>query len=110
MVIITTKKRIFITSITSLFIILTGFSLYRCTEGTEAAFWSSANIEKNIEIFDISKGIVEKTVPVNATELTEAKGILKGITGIYLKVNALPEKGHIIKIPFEPNIMVKNIQ
>jgi len=45
---------------------------------------------------------------VDDISLSEAKKILKGITGLYLKANAIPEKGYIIKIPFEPDLKVKN--
>lgn len=114
---------------TSFFIILLAFCFYRYTailadknhqsgipvhetnelNGNAAAvFLVSSDDQKNIEIFDIGKGSVTKAVPVNDTALTEAKKFLKGITGVYLKANALPEKGCIVKIPFEPEIKVKN--
>lgn len=128
MVVITIKGKLLRAIIASIFIVLLGFSFYRYTEDiraenrqygtifgiseldgvTVSAFLVSSNDKKNIELFDIGKGSVTKSVPVNDIVLTEAQKILKGITGMYLKANALPEKGCIIKIPFEPDIKVKN--
>ena len=63
---------------------------------------------KNIEIFDVSKGKVIKTVKSNSTFQIEAEQYLRGITGVYVKVQAFPIEGYIIRIPFEPNIAVQN--
>lgn len=108
MVIITTKRKSLEAIIASIFIILIGICIYRYMTNTESAFLISANAEKNIEIFDIGKGSVSKTVPLNDIALAEAKKFLNGITGVYLKVNAIPVKGYIIKIPFAPDIKVNN--
>lgn len=63
---------------------------------------------KNIEIFDISKGQVIKSLPTNHLVQNEAIEYLKGITGMYPKVNALPNEGYIIRIPLEPSVFIKN--
>ncbi|AUG58098.1 hypothetical protein [Acetivibrio saccincola] len=63
---------------------------------------------KNIEIFDIDKGQVIKSLSVNNIVHNEAIEYLKSITGMYPKVNAIPNKGYIIRIPLEPSVFVKN--
>lgn len=63
---------------------------------------------EDIEIFDIGKGSIAKIVKVNDIAINEAKKCLSGITGIYVKVNAFPKKGYIVKVPFEPKVKVKN--
>ncbi|RCX17229.1 hypothetical protein DFR58_108124 [Anaerobacterium chartisolvens] len=63
---------------------------------------------KTVEIFDISKGQVIKKVSSNSFIENEAKGYLLRITGMYVKANALPDKGYIIKIPLKKPITVEN--
>ena len=79
--------------------------LYRTVEAV--SLMSSAD-RKDAEIFDISQGRVVKSIPADKTVTDEAGRILKSITGMNMRLKALPEKGHIVKIPFEPNIRVKN--
>lgn len=69
---------------------------------------ASVNAPLNIEIFNIDKGCVTKVIPVDEDILAESKKIIKGISGLYVKANAIPEKGNIIKIPFMPELKVKN--
>lgn len=38
----------------------------------------------------------------------EVKKFLEGITGVYVKYNPIPNKGFMIRVPLEPNIVVKN--
>lgn len=73
-----------------------------------SAFLAAQNVYEDIEIFDIGKGSIVKIVKVNDIAINEAKKCLSGITGIYVKVNAFPEKGYIVKVPFEPKIKIKN--
>ncbi len=73
-----------------------------------SACQASVSTFLNIELFDIGKGCVIKAIPADDTALAESKKIIKGITGFYLKANAIPEKGNIIKIPFEPELNVRN--
>ncbi|WP_075981874.1 hypothetical protein [Bacillus massilinigeriensis] len=61
-----------------------------------------------VEIFDLEKGKVIKTVPVSQVTQNEAEKYLKGINRIYVKLNPIPKKGHMIKIPLEPQVLVKN--
>lgn len=77
-------------------------------ETFESSLLISPNGYEKIEIFDIGKGKVIKVVQINETALVESQKYLQGIVGMYLKVKAFPDKGYIIKIPFEPNIIVKN--
>ena len=62
----------------------------------------------SIEIFDINKGAVIQKVQTNPSVQKEVEGYLKGITGMYIKVKAFPEKGYIIRVPLEPSAEVKN--
>ncbi|KAB7709140.1 hypothetical protein F9802_03260 [Bacillus aerolatus] len=63
--------------------------------------------EKVIEIFDINKGKVIMNVQLNTDLQQEVKKFLKGITGIYVKFKPIPDTGFMIRIPLEPNIMMK---
>lgn len=61
-----------------------------------------------IEIFDIGKEQVIKKVSSNDAIQKEVKSYLKGITGMYVKIRPIPEKGYMVKIPLEPPIKVEN--
>lgn len=108
MVVIILRRKLSVTVIAIVLVILTGFGLYRYKKDTSSVFWTLNNAQNSIEIFDIGRGRVTKTVPPNGKSRTEAKKILKGITGLYVKANPLPEKGFIVKVPFQPGIEVKN--
>jgi hypothetical protein len=64
--------------------------------------------DESVEIFDITKGEVIKRVELNSDIQREAEKFLKGITGMYVKVKAFPDKGYIIKIPLKPSVIVKS--
>ncbi|WP_318506136.1 hypothetical protein [Bacillus sp. T3] len=67
-----------------------------------------AQTNRQIEIFDISKGIVIMNVQSNTDSQLEVKKFFKGITGVYVKYNPIPNKGFMVRIPIEPPVMVKN--
>jgi len=69
---------------------------------------SSAHRNKSIEIFDINQGKVIQKVWPNSSIQKDVEGYLNGITGMYIKVKAFPEKGYIIRIPLEPSLKVHN--
>lgn len=69
---------------------------------------AQAQNNQQIEIFEINKGKVAKRVPLNAEIQEEAAKYLKEITGVFVKYNPIPVQGFMIKVPLEPNIMVKN--
>jgi len=71
-------------------------------------FAVQAGTEDDIEIFDVIEERVIKTVKTNSKIINEAKNIMGSITGIYIKVNALPSDGYIIKIPFTPELKADN--
>lgn len=129
MIIISIKRNHLNAFIAAIFIFLLGFSFYKYMMGMKErnyhqmvptqsinelerasaeTFLASSNVHDNIEIFDIGKGSVIKVIQINDFALTEASKYLQGITGMYAKVRALPDKGYIVKIPFEYNIIVKN--
>jgi hypothetical protein len=66
-----------------------------------------AESSKKIEIYNIEKNKLMKTIENNKQWNTEAKQILKNITGVYVKFNPIPKSGIVIKIPIEPSVMVK---
>jgi len=67
----------------------------------------SDNTSKVIEIFDISKGEVIKRVNPNTSIQKVATSYINGVSGIYVKVNAFPDKGYIIRIPLNPSVNVQ---
>ena len=69
---------------------------------------NSINGYKSIEIFDVNKGAVIKKVQTNPSVQKEVEAYLKGITGMYVKVKAFPEKGYIIRVPLEPSLEIEN--
>jgi len=68
--------------------------------------WVESN--KSIEIFDINQGKVIGKVQSNSSIQKEVEGYLKGITGMYVKVKAFPEKGYIIRVPLKPPVEVQS--
>lgn len=67
-----------------------------------------AQTNQQIQIFDINQGKVIKNVQINTELHLEVEKFLEGITGIYVKYKPIPSKGFMIRIPLEPNIMVRN--
>jgi len=62
---------------------------------------------RQIEIFSINKGIVIKKAPSSVVIQNEVIKYLNRITGLYVKVKALPDKGYIIKVPIEPPLKIQ---
>ncbi|HHV99367.1 MAG TPA: hypothetical protein GXX36_07310 [Clostridiaceae bacterium] len=81
-----------------------------------AAFIGSDNLEaqggRDIEIFDVAKGIVIKRInPDSQTQekiQREVRRYLNQITGMFVKVNALPDSGYIVRLPLEPYLTIQN--
>lgn len=67
-----------------------------------------AQKNNQIEIFDIEKGTILKAVPSNDLFQLEAANILKDIKDIYKKINPIPQKGMMVKIPVNPMIPIQN--
>ncbi|MFS0821286.1 hypothetical protein [Bacillus sp. 1P02SD] len=63
---------------------------------------------QEIQIFDISQDMVIKHVPISTDIQQEVEFLLKGINGVYVKYNPIPNTGLMIRIPLEPTIMVRN--
>lgn len=66
------------------------------------------SVPKDVEIFDINEGKVIKKIKSNPSIQKEAGNFLKGITGMYAKVKAIPDKGYIARVPLRPPVMIKN--
>jgi len=77
-----------------------------------AILFLSANIyafgRQNIEIFDIDKNMVVKSIELTSEIQNEVKNYVKKISGMYVKVDALPDSGIIIRVPLNPPIMADN--
>ncbi len=75
------------------------------------SFVTSADISQNdnrvIEIFDITKGEVIKKVQHSNSIQKIVDSFLNGISGMYVKVKAFPDKGYIVRIPLNPPVKVQ---
>ncbi|GIN93693.1 hypothetical protein J6TS1_17830 [Siminovitchia terrae] len=67
-----------------------------------------AQTNQHIQIFDVNKGKVIKNVQMNTDLQQEVEKFLEGITGVYVKINPFPNKGFMIRVPLEPNVMARN--
>ena len=61
-----------------------------------------------IQIFDVGKGNVVKKMKSTPTLQAEAEKVINSITGLYVKVQPLPEKGYIVRIPMSPPMTVQS--
>ena len=68
----------------------------------------NAQTNQQIEIFDINQGKVIKYAQTSSEIQQEVGQLLGRINGAYIKYNPIPNKGFMIRIPLEPNFMVKN--
>lgn len=63
---------------------------------------------KPIELFDIGKEQVVRSIPSDASIQKEAESCLQGITNIYVRFRPIPSKGYMVKIPLENPVQVDN--
>lgn len=68
----------------------------------------AAETSDEIQIFDISKGKVVKKLKTSAAVQEQAIQIINSITGLYAKVQPLPDKGYIVRVPVNPALKVRN--
>ncbi|MEH7379455.1 hypothetical protein V7138_03085 [Bacillus sp. JJ1533] len=69
---------------------------------------AGAETNQNIQIFDINQDRVVKHMPINTDIQQKVLSFLEDINGVYVKYNPIPKEGTMIRIPLEPNIMVRN--
>lgn len=62
----------------------------------------SVQNKKKIEVLDIAKGEVILTKSVNQDIQNEVFNYVKTVKEIYAKVMPFPEKGYVIRVPFDP--------
>lgn len=74
--------------------------------GFLASAASIAQEDNDVEIFDIDKGEVIKKVRSSSFIQGEAEKYILGITNIYTRVKAFPDRGRIVKIPLNPPLKV----
>jgi hypothetical protein len=92
-------------------IVLLGSILESQNKISVKTFLSSSRLieeGREIEIFDISAGkVIAKYHPTSIIR-EEAVSFIGKITGMYVKVKALPDNGHIIRIPFDSAININS--
>lgn len=67
---------------------------------------NTAERSKNIEVFDITKGEIIISQPSNINIQNEVFNYLKTIKSLYTKVMPFPDKGYVIRVPFNESIRV----
>jgi len=67
---------------------------------------NTAERSKNIEAFDITKGEIIISQPSNINIQNEVFNYLKTIKSLYTKVMPFPDKGYVIRVPFNESIRV----
>ncbi|MBM7703938.1 hypothetical protein [Metabacillus iocasae] len=60
-----------------------------------------------VEVFNIDKGKVEKSVTMTPVLQDEAQKSVKSMTGIFKKVSPIPKTGYLVKVPLDPAVPVK---
>jgi hypothetical protein len=68
----------------------------------------NAQSNKNIELLDIEKNEIIKTTPTNSNIQLEAEKIINEIDCVVKKLEPIPDKGYMIKIPLEPSYQLEN--
>ncbi|MEH7344635.1 hypothetical protein V7122_12315 [Bacillus sp. JJ1532] len=63
---------------------------------------------EKIEVYHIDEAKVIKEIPSTATIHLEAEKYLSNISGVYKKINPIPNKGFIVRIPLRPPLEVQN--
>ncbi|OLO39134.1 hypothetical protein BTR23_08715 [Alkalihalophilus pseudofirmus] len=69
---------------------------------------ASAQPSKQIEVFDIEKEQVVKSIPSSKEIQQEAKSFINEVTNIYKKFDPIPKRGYMVKVPLEPIYKVEN--
>ncbi|MBU8880463.1 hypothetical protein BGM26_16030 [Bacillus sp. FJAT-29790] len=69
---------------------------------------TQAQNNNQIEIFDIEKRTIIKTIPTNPDIQSVAGKFLSEIKDLYKNINPIPKKGFMVKIPLDPSIKVHN--
>lgn len=62
----------------------------------------------NIEIFSVDKASIVKNTSSNSNIENQVRNYLKNVTGIYAKLNPVPNSGYMIKVPLESPFEIKN--
>ncbi|MCX7773192.1 MAG: hypothetical protein N2376_08800 [Clostridia bacterium] len=61
---------------------------------------------RNIEVFDIAKGEVIRRTPLSLDLQNEVLTYVKSIKSLYTKAVPFPQKGYVIRVPFDPPVTV----
>lgn len=73
------------------------------------SFSNSSIAQSNkVEIFDVKQEKVIATVEKTSEIQREVEAFLKGITGVYKKLNPVPTTGFMVKVPLEPYLNLEN--
>jgi len=71
-------------------------------------FIVSAQSITDIELLDIEKNKIIKTAQTNPKIQLEAGKIIKEIDNVVKKLNPIPDKGYMVKIPLGPSLPLEN--
>lgn len=66
-----------------------------------------AEVHKNIEIFNINQGKVERIIQSNSKIQETVVSYLQGIDGLYSKFNPIPDRGYAVRIPLSPSTKIE---
>ncbi|MDT8861022.1 hypothetical protein N0O92_12335 [Alkalihalobacillus sp. MEB130] len=61
-----------------------------------------------VEVYDIEKDKIVKTIPASPSVLSEAEMYLEHIDDIYKKFRPMPRKGQLIRVPFDSSVQITN--
>jgi hypothetical protein len=67
-----------------------------------------AQVDPKIEIFEVQKDKVVATVEVTPEIRQDVEAFLKGISGVYKKLNPVPTTGFMVKVPLTPAVVIEN--
>lgn len=69
---------------------------------------SEQEVNKKIEVFDVKAGKVIKSLEFNQEVQDEVLQNIANISGLFVKVNALPVDGYIVRIQFDAPANINN--
>ncbi|GAE25191.1 hypothetical protein JCM9140_1171 [Halalkalibacter wakoensis JCM 9140] len=70
--------------------------------------YAQSNEDGYVEVYDLQLDKITKTIPVSEEILTKAERYLTNIDELYKKFKPMPQKGKLIRIPFNSSIHIKN--
>jgi hypothetical protein len=78
------------------------------SQNVMTAFLTEAREQPSLEIFDVKTEKVVKQLGMEAGYKKAAENFLASIDGVYVKVNAFPQNGFIVRVPLIPAEAIYN--